>query len=149
MLLQPCSGHGDCLGASGTCRCFAGYQGDDCGTCADRYVRVGGLCVFLPGAMVTCSDGVRNGNEEGVDCGGPNCEACRGTLNADAHTTRVVLAAAIVGCIGGIATLFSVFFLVRFTNLCHCCCPVKRPAVAQSECTARVLEYMGETLGRA
>jgi hypothetical protein len=32
--------------------------------------------VFLPGALTSCSDGVRNGNEAGVDCGGPNCGPC-------------------------------------------------------------------------
>ena len=40
------------------------------------HVSLGLLCVFLPGARVSCSDGVRNGNEEGVDCGGPQCEPC-------------------------------------------------------------------------
>ena len=29
-------------------------------------------CYFVP----TCSDGVQNGNETGVDCGGPDCGVC-------------------------------------------------------------------------
>jgi hypothetical protein len=33
-----------------------------------------GKCVDLP----TCSDGIRNGDETGVDCGGPDCKACAG-----------------------------------------------------------------------
>ena len=65
---QPCSGHGDCLGASGTCRCYVGYGGDDCVACTQGYVAVRGSCVFLPGAMVSCRDGVRNGNEEVWRC---------------------------------------------------------------------------------
>ncbi|TXF89450.1 hypothetical protein FUA23_10820 [Neolewinella aurantiaca] len=28
------------------------------------------------GGMPTCSDGIQNGNETGVDCGGPDCAAC-------------------------------------------------------------------------
>ncbi len=26
--------------------------------------------------VATCDDGIQNGNEQGVDCGGSNCEAC-------------------------------------------------------------------------
>ena len=33
----------------------------------------GGACTSCVG---TCSDGVRNQGETGVDCGGPNCAAC-------------------------------------------------------------------------
>ena len=39
-------------------------------------MNVSGACVFLPGSAVSCSDKVRNGNEAGVDCGGPQCAAC-------------------------------------------------------------------------
>ncbi len=28
------------------------------------------------GGMPTCSDGIQNGNETGIDCGGPDCAAC-------------------------------------------------------------------------
>jgi hypothetical protein len=28
------------------------------------------------GAGPTCSDGIQNGNETGIDCGGPDCDAC-------------------------------------------------------------------------
>ncbi len=28
------------------------------------------------GATPTCNDGIQNGNETGVDCGGPDCDAC-------------------------------------------------------------------------
>jgi hypothetical protein len=71
-----CSGHGMCLSASGTCRCMGGYSGDDCRGCAAGYLRLmaGGSCVFLPGALSTCTDGMRSAAEAGVDCGGA-CDA--------------------------------------------------------------------------
>ncbi|MEL6862827.1 MAG: discoidin domain-containing protein, partial [Bacteroidota bacterium] len=34
-------------------------------------------------ACPTCSDGVQNGNETGVDCGGPDCPACSGATCSD------------------------------------------------------------------
>jgi hypothetical protein len=70
---QVCSGHGDCLGQSGYCGCYSGYTGASCSECAPGYLPLRSYCVFLPGALATCSDGVRNGEEEGVDCGGPTC----------------------------------------------------------------------------
>lgn len=36
-------------------------------------VDCGGPCAACP----TCSDGVQNGNETGIDCGGPDCPECR------------------------------------------------------------------------
>ena len=32
-----------------------------------------------PDATATCSDGIQNQGETGVDCGGPNCQACEVT----------------------------------------------------------------------
>lgn len=32
--------------------------------------------MLLPGTITTCQDGLRDGNEAGVDCGGPNCGPC-------------------------------------------------------------------------
>lgn len=52
--------------------------GDD-ETCSDGIqnqdetgIDCGGVCT----ACVTCSDGIQNGDEEGVDCGGTDCDAC-------------------------------------------------------------------------
>ncbi len=42
-------------------------------------------------ACPTCSDGVQNGNETGIDCGGPDCPACSTTCDAPTnlqHTRR-------------------------------------------------------------
>ncbi|NJL77416.1 MAG: T9SS type A sorting domain-containing protein [Saprospiraceae bacterium] len=38
-------------------------------------VDCGGSCSACP-VEPTCSDGIQNGQETGVDCGGPNCTAC-------------------------------------------------------------------------
>lgn len=76
---MTCSGVGTCTPGSAQCVCFAGYAGPACSDCdASGYLRVvsGGPCVFIPGTLGTCSDGVKNGNEVGVDCGGPNCSPC-------------------------------------------------------------------------
>ena len=74
-----CSGHGLCLQLSGDCFCNYGYTGSDCGSCAGQFTRVirNGPCRFMLGSLVNCSDGVQNGNEAGVDCGGPNCDPCK------------------------------------------------------------------------
>ena len=88
-----CSGHGSCLTGVGVCQCFDGYTGDACDSCATQYVErpstSGGgssssssngvsSCVFLPGSLSTCVNGVRDGGEAGVDCGGV-CRTCTGT----------------------------------------------------------------------
>jgi EGF-like domain len=76
-----CSAHGVCRVGSNVCSCHAGYTGEKCDVCtADRVrLRANGACVFVPGSTASCSDGVKNGNEEGVDCGGPNCGECPST----------------------------------------------------------------------
>ncbi len=72
---QTCSGHGVCQGSGGYCSCFFGYDGPACTDCGPVHQRVQGGCVFLPGALASCSDGTRNGGETGVDCGG-SCAPC-------------------------------------------------------------------------
>jgi hypothetical protein len=61
----------------------AGYNGNPpCPKCADKLHCaansdcVNGLCFGTnPGTCVSCSDGAKDGNETGVDCGGPECDA--------------------------------------------------------------------------
>ena len=91
-----CSGHGSCLSGTGVCRCFDGYTGDACDSCAALYVSrdTGGsgngngaaTCVLLPGSLSTCTNGVRDGREVGVDCGGV-CPPCNGTTAGDLIST--------------------------------------------------------------
>ncbi len=98
-----------CLGALGTCECYDGYTGLDCHYCAPTHVRVGAACVFLPGALVLCTDGVRNGDEEGVDCGGSKCTPCdafAGThLAARSPTLAIILVNIVVAAALGVATV--------------------------------------------
>lgn len=86
MNLKVCSGHGTCLGLSGYCSCYKGYSGASCSVCSPSHASItrsdAVSCVFLPGAMTSCNDGVRNGNEEGVDCGGPVCSTSCGEDSA-------------------------------------------------------------------
>ena len=73
-----CSRHGSCSSATKQCVCYEGYTGRACEACWPSYIRItpSGPCYFAPGTLSSCTDGVRNGNEVGVDCGGPNCDAC-------------------------------------------------------------------------
>ena len=77
-----CSGRGVCLPASGVCDCHRGYTGVDCSACDDGYTSMGTspssptTCVYLPGARSSCSDGVLDGDETSVDCGGGLCPPC-------------------------------------------------------------------------
>ena len=56
---NQCSHHGSCASTSGQCECFTGYIGDACNQCDTTYISLGAACVFMPGALVSCSDGVR------------------------------------------------------------------------------------------
>ncbi len=88
-----CSQSGVCVGSTGTCVCFEGYRGTDCSACADSYaVGDGGACVFLAGSLSSCDDGLRNGNEVGVDCGGPHCGACAGGAELAARVYAPIVA---------------------------------------------------------
>ncbi len=108
-----CSGSGTCLPATGSCRCFNGYVGADCSLCDSRagYMRLvsRGPCVFLPGAMSSCSDGVRSASEGGVDCGGV-CEAACEAQAADATSRRALVLR--LGIIGGCFAVFAASLLV-------------------------------------
>ena len=95
-----CSGHGSCLSGTGVCRCFAGYTGDACDSCAAQYTPRNdssngvSTCVLLPGALSTCANGVRDGREVGVDCGGV-CPPC--VSGASSSTITLSVAASVPG----------------------------------------------------
>ena len=83
--------------------------------------------IWLVGTMISCVDGVQNGNEEGLDCGGPNCEVTCEEKNRHSgfSTVQIVLVvSASVVCAG--AT-----YIVLFTPLCRCCC-AKKASVRRS-----------------
>lgn len=73
-----CNGAGRCIVSpkpakwTARCDCYtaAGYTGVDCGTCAKGFFHPktsASVCIRL--ATASCNDGVKNGDEEGVDCG--------------------------------------------------------------------------------
>ncbi|GAA4277394.1 zinc-dependent metalloprotease [Aquimarina mytili] len=52
---------------------------DPCGTASTNGDEVEDYFVFIKGngtTNPTCNDGIQNGNETGVDCGGPDCNPC-------------------------------------------------------------------------
>lgn len=68
--------------------------------------------MFLPGALTSCTDGVKDGNEEGVDCGGPNCPVCP-------HPSKSNIAMLIgigMGVMGG-ALIIAAYVSYRFVQL--------------------------------
>ena len=124
----PCSGHGSCLTGAGVCRCFQGYLGDDCGSCDPRYLAIGSggvhaqSCVFLAGIVSTCGNGVRDGTEMGIDCGGvcPVCAVGAVATSAPVDTSKgttlleQVVSGTVVPVAGiVIAVVIGVVFMVR------------------------------------
>lgn len=110
-----CGGHGHCLGAVSTyCECYTGYSGSACEQCAGGYLFRGGWCVFPPGALSTgsCSDGVRNGHEDGVDCGGECAAACTVMNNHGAGGSMNAVVAA-VSALGGVALVIVVTVVAK------------------------------------
>lgn len=62
-----------CLGAA----CGADGCGGNCGTCPEGQVCQGGVCIDGGGGGgSSCDDGVQNGTETDVDCGGGTCRRC-------------------------------------------------------------------------
>jgi hypothetical protein len=67
-----------------------------------------GRCIFLPGALSSCSDGVKNGNEEGVDCGGPHCASTCPPVN------RVQTGIKVAIIVGSLVTMFSICMVAMY-----------------------------------
>jgi hypothetical protein len=67
-----------CLGGAGVCD--SAGQCVECLTSADCVTAhpTDPICDLAQHTCVSCSDGIENGQETGVDCGGPDCGACLG-----------------------------------------------------------------------
>jgi len=74
-LMETCAGSDVCLGVcDGAGTCIGCLQDADCGP--GRTCEPGNVCS-------RCDDGIKNGDEKDVDCGG-SCPLCPGTCNVDA-----------------------------------------------------------------
>jgi hypothetical protein len=133
-LQQPCGDHGLCLGALGNCECYDGYTGPNCHECAPSHVRVGRACVFLPGALVLCTDGLRNGDEKGVDCGGSHCPPCEELSTLLGTASSPVLAIIVVIVVLVVVTLVAGVLLCRRLSWCHRCRRRCCPATLEGTC---------------
>ncbi|HLF65605.1 MAG TPA: T9SS type A sorting domain-containing protein [Saprospiraceae bacterium] len=76
---QPCEPGTHCPDGISSYPCAPGtymdlYGAAECLPCADGYTSNEGAteCYLI----FTCDDGILNGNEEGIDCGGPDCVPC-------------------------------------------------------------------------
>lgn len=103
---KECSGYGGCV--DGTCDCFErmGYTGVACEECADGFARVNGTCVraLLP---FSCVDGIQNGDEEGVDCGGSCLDTCGAGEVSYTSSSRLAVALAVGLGVLVVAILFA------------------------------------------
>jgi hypothetical protein len=84
--------HGKCHCRRGRKRCgkhCVSLQSDakNCGSCGNA-CGPGETCVegTCTSPQATCSDGVKNGAETDVDCGGPDCPGCQNGLDCSAGT---------------------------------------------------------------
>ena len=90
--------------------------------CDRQYAAVRGSCVFMPGSLTSCDDGVRNGNEEGVDCGGPNCEStCDSLALASVFGAfgNIPLAAVVGAAFAAVVTVVAVVVVIRIKRQQH------------------------------
>ena len=87
--------------------CNEGVTPGVCVECTDKADCTSGICdtKTFTCSKASCSDGVKNGNETGVDCGGPDCGKCKDSLGCAKHTD----------CLSG--------YCDPKTNLCGSPCP--------------------------
>ena len=97
-----------------------------------RYARINGACVFLPGSAVSCTDKVRNGNEEGVDCGGPQCAAC-----GDGAATVFGFPLATIAIAGALASAVAAAGLVTVVVVARRKRAASRPSIVKYNVAAR------------
>jgi len=74
-----------CLGGAGVCdgagSCVQCLSNADCATSHP----MAPICDLTDRKCVSCTDGIKDGQETGVDCGGPDCGACLGEPCAMGH----------------------------------------------------------------
>jgi hypothetical protein len=101
----PCSSRGVCRPADNACDCFRGYAGAQCTVCSVGYTRgPSGTCVLTDAIGVSCFNGVRDGNETGIDCGGQCDTACgAGILSTSSVPLSPVTMAGII--VAGVVVL--------------------------------------------
>ncbi len=58
---------------------------------ANGRVNAYGALLAAGGTPATCDDGIQNGQETGVDCGGPDCPSCPSNCNGTEATLTIVL----------------------------------------------------------
>lgn len=113
--MSVCSSLGGCKQGSGQCECFAGYTGNACNECAVGFTRTlagaRGPCIYLSGSKASCGDGSRNGNELGVDCGGPNCPPC--------ERKAVILTTSVIGIVAAVSACCALLALVGIGACCR------------------------------
>jgi len=64
------------------CGCDGVTYGNDC-----EAEFIGGVTSWTQGACPTCEDGIQNGDEEGIDCGGSECLPCEETPCSEFYFT--------------------------------------------------------------
>lgn len=124
--------------------CATGRAGPACDTCAIGFIQsnTSGLCVYLTGGQSGCSDGVKDGEEEGIDCGGPSCAPCATGTSVMPLTVWIIVGMATVTVVV-IACLLLRAWQRRsqrqsHTSGCCCLCGRHRNKLAPAPRTPRV-----------
>src|SRR5262249_21679985 len=121
---QPCSSASGCQ--SGVC------TGATCAPCTTPASCLPNNCVAGACVAPTCSDGVQDGTETGVDCGGPSCSACQNgmgcRLDSDCASKICMSNVCVAGCIGSVTSGCGTGGTLAWTSvIAHAWNPVETP----------------------